>query len=286
LNQHQQELKGDNEMSLESAASQLSVGTATDHVARVHQAMQGIGRSVPDAETANRVRKRLVESCQAVAGRGHRAVGDTGGCPSVLPQQGRRHRCQGTLQDRFHGRKFEVGGVESGGPDVFIRVYGSDELLGESLVKCNSEKRITIDLRVGDILLLAVDADFQREVARLDNYAEWMQTERDSRLRRSLLVAMRGTKTLAGRSTGAVCTSDWDALLQQMNAILTTEGQVALSIGKRFQQHASDASSAGLDVQKTKSICDALADFRTALTAARQERLKTRKGALHAGVAT
>jgi len=175
--------------------------------------------------------------------------------------------------------------VESGGPDVFIRVYGSDELLGESLVKCNSEKRITIDLRLGDILLLAVDANFQREAARLDNYSEWMRAEREFCLRRSLRVGMRGTKALAGRLTGAVSTNDWDALLQQMQAILTTEWEVAMFIGKRFQQHAGDARRADQDVQKTKSIRDALAAFRTALTAERQDLIKTRNGALHAGVA-
>ncbi len=38
--------------------------------------------------------------------------------------------------------------MESGGPGVFIRVYDGDELLGESPVKRNSEKRATIDLRV------------------------------------------------------------------------------------------------------------------------------------------
>ena len=100
-------------------------------------------------------------------------------------------------------------------------------------------------------MLLAVDADLRR-------------------------VTLRGTESLAGRSTGAVSTSDWDALRQHMHAILTTEGEVALFMGKRFQRHASDASSAGLDVQKTKSICDAPAAFRTA----------TRNDAPQAGVAT
>jgi len=38
--------------------------------------------------------------------------------------------------------------VESGGPDVFFRVYDRDELLGESPVKRHSRKRISIELRV------------------------------------------------------------------------------------------------------------------------------------------
>jgi len=139
-------------------------------------------------------------------------------------------------------------------------VYDGDELLAESPVKRHAKKRIAINFRLGDILLLAVDADVQR-------------------------AAMREKETLAGRLTGAVSTNDWDALLQQMQAILTTEWEVAMFIGKRFQQHAGDARRADQDVQKTKSIRDALAAFRTALTAERQDLIKTRNGALHAGVA-
>lgn len=55
---------------------------------------------------------------------------------------------EGRYKISFTGKDFEVGGVESGGPDVFIRVYDGDELLVESPVKLNSEKWITIDLRV------------------------------------------------------------------------------------------------------------------------------------------
>src|SRR5215212_332467 len=42
-------------MTLEISASQLSFGTQGDDVARVHQALGALGRSVPVAETANRV---------------------------------------------------------------------------------------------------------------------------------------------------------------------------------------------------------------------------------------
>ena len=37
-------------------------------------------------------------------------------------------------------------------------------------------------IRLGDILLLAADDDFLREVVRLDNYSEWMRAEREFRL--------------------------------------------------------------------------------------------------------
>ena len=129
-------------------------------------------------------------------------------------------------------------------------------------------------IRLGDILLHATDADFLREAARLDNYNEWMQAEREFRLCRSLRVALRETETLAGKLAGAVSTRDWDALLQQMHAILATEGEVAVFIGQQFQQRASDARSAGQDTRRTQSIRDALAAFRTALIAERQELIK------------
>ena len=41
--------------------------------------------------------------------------------------------------------------MESGGPGVLIRVYEGDSLLGESVVKRNSEKRIAIDLQVDSV---------------------------------------------------------------------------------------------------------------------------------------
>ena len=129
-------------------------------------------------------------------------------------------------------------------------------------------------IRLGDILLHAADHDFLREAARLDNYNEWMRAEREFRLCRSLRVAVREMETLAGTLAGAVSAKDWDGLLQQMRAILATEGELALFIGQQFQQRASDARSAGQDTKRTQSIRDALAAFRAALIAERQELIK------------
>ena len=125
-------------------------------------------------------------------------------------------------------------------------------------------------IRLGDILLQSVDDDFLREAARLDNYNEWMQVEREFRLCRSLRVALRETETLAGKLTGVVSTKDWTALLQQMHSILATEGEVALFIGQQFQRHAGAARTAGKDGKETQAIRDALAAFRAALVGERQ----------------
>lgn len=129
-------------------------------------------------------------------------------------------------------------------------------------------------IRLGDILLQTSNDEFLREVARLDNHNEWMQAEREFRLCRSLRVALRETETLAGRLTGAVSAKDWDALLQQMRGILATEGEVALFIGRRFQQLAGDARSASQNAGRIQSVWDALAAFRASLVAERQDLIK------------
>ena len=55
---------------------------------------------------------------------------------------------KGYYSINFEAKDFKIGGLESGGPDVFIRVYDSVELLGESPVKRNSKKTIKINLKV------------------------------------------------------------------------------------------------------------------------------------------
>lgn len=125
-------------------------------------------------------------------------------------------------------------------------------------------------IRLGDILLKETDGDFLREAAQLDNYNEWLQAEREFRLCRSLRVALRETETLAGKVTGALSTKDWDALLHQMRAILGAESDVALFIGSQFQQLASDARN----TKNAQSMRGALAAFRVALVAERQELIK------------
>ena len=129
-------------------------------------------------------------------------------------------------------------------------------------------------IRLGDIQPQSTDDDFLREVARLDNYNEWMQAEREFRLCRSLRAALRETETLAGRLTGAVSTKDWNALLEQMQVILATEGEVALFIGQQFQQLANEARGAGQETQRIQAVRNALSAIRAALIAERQALIK------------
>lgn len=64
-------------------------------------------------------------------------------------------------------------------------------------------------IRLGDIQLQPSDDDFLREAARLDNYNEWMQAERELRLCHRLRLALRETEAIVGRQSDAICTRDW-----------------------------------------------------------------------------
>jgi hypothetical protein len=48
----------------------------------------------------------------------------------------------------FTEQDFKVGGVESGGPDIFIRVYKNDKLLETSSVRRNVRKNLTLNLQI------------------------------------------------------------------------------------------------------------------------------------------
>ncbi len=87
-----------------------------------------------------------------------------------------------------------------------------------------------IIIRLGDILLLESDGEFLQEAAELDNFNGWMRSEREFRLCRSLRMALRETQTIAGKLAGRVSTNHWDALLEQMERILTTEHELAFFI--------------------------------------------------------
>ena len=126
-------------------------------------------------------------------------------------------------------------------------------------------------IRLGDIQLHSADPDFLAEAAKLDNYGEWIKAEREFRLCRSLRVTLRETQSLAGKLAVAASANDWNSLVQQMKAILATEGEVAMFIGGWFQTLAGNARSANQDIQKTQALRSQLSDFRAALVAQRQK---------------
>src|SRR5687767_5103060 len=60
----------------------------------------------------------------------------------------------GRYKISFTEKDFKIGGGESG-PNVLIRVFDGDRLLGESPVKRNAKRQITIDLQLDN----ATDVD-------------------------------------------------------------------------------------------------------------------------------
>lgn len=129
-------------------------------------------------------------------------------------------------------------------------------------------------IRLGDILLRTSDDDFLREVTVLGNYGDWLQAEREFRLCQSLRVVLRETETLTGRLIGSVSARDWHTLVKQMQAIVSTEGQLAEFIGQQFRQLVIDASAVGQGTQQTQPIRENLTAVRSLLLAERQELIR------------
>jgi hypothetical protein len=129
-------------------------------------------------------------------------------------------------------------------------------------------------IRMGDVLLHSSNKDFLRETAQLENYDEWMQAEREFRLCRGLRAALSETQTLYNQLAGSISTHDWKALLQQMKAILATEGEVAEFIAQRFNSLAAAAQNATLNATSIATVRNEVKKFRQALIAERQQLIK------------
>jgi len=125
-------------------------------------------------------------------------------------------------------------------------------------------------IRLGDILHLDDDQQVLDEVSKLDNFDGWYKAEREFRLCQSLRVAVCETETLRSRLAGPISTKDWDALLQQMENMLTTESEVALFIAQQFNTLAQEARDLTADAGKTSAVRDQAIGFRDALIAERQ----------------
>jgi hypothetical protein len=127
-------------------------------------------------------------------------------------------------------------------------------------------------IRLGDVLLQDNDNDFINEVQRLDNYGDWINAEREFRLCRSLRAARSETETLSASLPGQLSVNDWKALLDQMESILLTEGEVAEYIGRRFYELAESArNQAGPDAQALKATKGQIKEFRDSLVGERQK---------------
>jgi hypothetical protein len=126
-------------------------------------------------------------------------------------------------------------------------------------------------IRLGDILQEETDANLLHEAARLDNYDEWIQAEREFRICRSLRVALRETETLSTKLAGKASAKDWQALKDMMGLILATEGEVAVFISQRFDELAKAARDNTPGSQPASEVRKRLATFRADLVTERRQ---------------
>lgn len=124
-------------------------------------------------------------------------------------------------------------------------------------------------IRLGDILHQD-EANFLLEVAKLDNYQEWSQVEREFRLCLSLRVALREMETLSGKLVGKMSTKDWDALLNQLRSILGAEDDVANFIAMRLSVLAGSVINVAPGTQASSTVRNQVTAFREGLKKERQ----------------
>ena len=131
-----------------------------------------------------------------------------------------------------------------------------------------------IILRLGDILRIDKEAKFLKEVNGLDNYSDWLKSEQAFRLCQSLRVAVSEAEGLSTRLAGRMVTKDWKALLDQMNQILQTEGQLANFVTLHFDALASRAKTSRPGTQSAKDIRAEVEVTRDALKKEREQLLR------------
>jgi DNA-binding ferritin-like protein (Dps family) len=129
-------------------------------------------------------------------------------------------------------------------------------------------------IRLGDILLPMNELNFVQEVAKLDNYEDWMRVEREFRLCQSLRAALREMQSFSGHLKAAVSVKDIDALLSMMEETTATEGEVAGFISSRFRELASAARIPGLDAAGIEMLRKDVKEFRDALLNERQQLIR------------
>ncbi|MDZ7652135.1 MAG: hypothetical protein U5L03_06000 [Burkholderiaceae bacterium] len=128
-----------------------------------------------------------------------------------------------------------------------------------------------IAIRLGDILLPASDAKFVEEVAKLDNYVEWMRIEREFRMCQSLRAALSEIKHFSGKLKARVSVNDIDALIKLMEGTTATEDDVAEFISARFHDLAFAARASNADIVKLR---DDVRAFRDALLSERRRLIR------------
>ena len=131
-----------------------------------------------------------------------------------------------------------------------------------------------IILRLGDLLRTDKDDEFLTGVYGLDNYDEWLKAEQAFRVCNSLRAAVNEAGDLKTHLAGKIAVGDWDALLDQMNHILKTEGQLANFVALRFDDLAARAKQAQPGTQGATDVRTEVEATRDALKKEREQLLR------------
>lgn len=124
-------------------------------------------------------------------------------------------------------------------------------------------------IRLGDILL-EDDPTFVLSAAKLDNYMEWIQAEREFRLCKSLRLAFNDTSRLLSQLKGRISEKDWNALTTEMLHVLAGEGEIGTYISFKLSSIAQLAHKTA-DPQAIATLREQVTQFRQALLAEREQ---------------
>jgi len=128
--------------------------------------------------------------------------------------------------------------------------------------------------RLWDILREKDDQKFLQEVINLEYYPSWYEAERSFRLCQALRASKRETETMRSELVGRMSAKDWDALLGQMQAVLTAENQVANYIGHKFLRLATFAGNLSPTPESMAELRGRVSTFKDSLMAERQQLLQ------------
>ena len=90
-------------------------------------------------------------------------------------------------------------------------------------------------IRLGEILRIANEQDFNIEVSQLNNDASWAQAEREFRLCKSLRHAVNETGRVKNKILNYISMKDWEDMQNQMEAILQGEDMLGNFIADKFR---------------------------------------------------
>ena len=93
-----------------------------------------------------------------------------------------------------------------------------------------------VTIKLGNIVLIQDDNQMLNEAATLANWQDWEEAERRFGLCHALRATLAEAERLPAQITGSVSVGDWDALKSQMNAVLNSEGELAVYVTGHFQE--------------------------------------------------